>query len=41
MPDVSEISDNVSVTARTRYVTTVGLEVHAQKSLRWLNVLLL
>ncbi|MEP6776777.1 MAG: Asp-tRNA(Asn)/Glu-tRNA(Gln) amidotransferase subunit GatB, partial [Chloroflexota bacterium] len=30
MPDASKISDNVSVTARTRYVTTVGLEVHAQ-----------
>ena len=30
MPNTSEIQNNVSVTAQTRYVTTVGLEVHAQ-----------
>lgn len=30
MPDASKIQDKVSVTAQTRYVTTVGLEVHAQ-----------
>ena len=30
MPDASKIQDKVSVTAQTRYVTTMGLEVHAQ-----------